>query len=206
MSPSQTEASPARDGEAHTGLAPLSSGPLPLSPAGAWAWAVFVLVSTLFLGFGLSAIAARVAETTVPPGAVLFGSAAMLPADGWFLVEQTATSVTLDQDGVWIRFRSVSAEGASAATRALDLAEDMMQEHPALTVASEPYSYFTPTGAQGQLIAVAGINLTSIVASVVEGTQAVDVESLGESTLFGEAISDIEEMIQSIRILEPING
>ena len=82
----------------------------------------------------------------------------------------------------------------------------MMQRYPSLTVASEPYAFTTPTTAQGQLIAVAGTDRTSIVASVVEGSQAVDVESLGESTLFGAAIADIEAMIESIRILEPDGG
>lgn len=183
--------------------APLSSGPLPLSRLGGWVWAVVILASTLFLGFGLSAIAARVAEVTVPPGAITFGSAAILPAQGWSLTEQTATSVTLDDDGVWVRFRSVSAQGLSAAARTLDLADSMMVRYPSLTVASEPYGFTTPTAAQGQLVAVAGADRTSIVASVVEGSQAVDVESLGESTLFGAAIADIEAMIESIRILEP---
>jgi hypothetical protein len=183
--------------------APLSLGPLPLSRTAAWLWAVAILVSTLFLGFGLTMVASRVAETTVPPGAVTFGSAAVLPAPGWTLVEQTATSVVLEDKGVWVRFRSVSAEGASAAVRAQDLADRMMREFPPLTAASQPYDFWTPTGAQGQLIAVAGANNTAIVASVVDGGQAVDVESLGESTQFGEAITDIESMIESIRVQVP---
>ena len=203
MSLSPGAAAPAPAGP---GPAPLSAGPLPLSRFGGWFWAVVVLAATLFLGFGLSVIAARVAEATVPPGAITFGSAAILPASGWSLADQTATSVTLDDGGVWVRFRSVSAEGASAAARTLDLADSMMQRYPSLTVASEPYGFTTPTATQGQLIAVAGTSRTSIVASMVEGSQAVDVESLGESTLFGAAIADIEDMIESIRIVEPDGG
>lgn len=183
--------------------APLSLGPLPLSRPAALLWAIAILASTLFLGFGLPAIASRVAETTVPPGAVTFGSAAFLPAPDWTLVEQTATSVVLEDKGVWVRLRSVSAEGASAAVRAQDLADRMRGEFPTLTAVSQPYDFWTPTGAQGQLIAVAGASATAIVASVVEGGQAVDVDSLGESTQFGEAIADIESMIESIRIQAP---
>jgi hypothetical protein len=162
-----------------------------------------ILVSTLFLGFGLPALASRVAETTVPPGAITFGSAAILPAPGWTLVEQTATSVVLEDKGVRVKFRSGSAQGDSAAVRAQDLADRMMRQNPTLTAASQPYSFLTPTGAQGQLIAVAGASTTAIVASVVDGGLAVDVESLGESTQFGEAIADIEDMIESIRLQVP---
>ncbi len=201
MSPSSADPAPAAPGPA-----PLSSGPLPLSRAAAWVWALAILVTTLFLGFGLTAIAERVAEVIVPPGAITFGSAAILPAPGWALTERTSTSVTLDKDGVVARFRSVAAQGASAAARTLDLAEDMMQQYPSLTVASQPYSFATPTADQGQLIAVAGVNRTSVVASVVAGDEAVDVRSLGESALFGEAIADIEAMIESIRIQEPGSG
>jgi hypothetical protein len=73
-------------------------------------------------------------------------------------------------------------------------------------VASEPGSFLTPTGAEGQLIALAGANQTSIVASVVDRGQAVDVESLGESTQFGESVADIEAMVESIRIHGPSDG
>jgi hypothetical protein len=201
LSPSTAEPAAAR-----AAPEPLSAGPLPLSRLAAWLWALVILASTLFLGYGLTAIAARVAEVTVPPGSITFGSASILPAPGWSLTDRTATSVTLDNNGVWVRFRSVSAQGSSAAARALDLAEDMTSNYPSLTVASKPYSFATPTAAQGQLIALSGANRTSVVAAVVEGDQAVDVQSLGESTLFGAAIADIEAMIESIRIREPDGG
>ena len=185
------------------GPSPLSSGPVPLGLGAASAWAVAILVGTLFFGFGLSAIASRVAEVTVPPGALAFGSASIIPAPDWSLTAQSGASVELSHDGVWIEYISLPADGSSAAARVLDLQAQLQQANPQLTVASQPRAFDTPTQADGQLVAMAGTRQTAIVASVVDGLQAVDVKSLGESTQFGEVISDIESMLRSIRILEP---
>jgi hypothetical protein len=189
-----------------TGLTPLSSGPFPLTQAAAWGWAAAVLFGTLFFGVGLPAIASRVAEHTVPPGGVAFGSASIIPAHDWNEVYHGPQSVTLDNQGVWITFVSAPAEGESAAVRVLDLSARMQDRYPQLSVATQPSAFTTPTRAQGQLIALAGANQTSIVASVVDGREAVDVQSLGESTQFGESVGDIEDMIESIRILESGDG
>ncbi len=188
------------------GLSPLSSGPIPLSVPAAVLWALGILSGTLFFGFGLPVLASRIAEVTVPPGAIVFGYASVIPAQGWTQTSATASSVTLDNNGVWITFRSVSAQGESAAARAVGLSDQMRLTYPQLTVASDPSPFWTPTQSQGQLIALAGTSQTAIVASVVEAGQAVDVESLGESTQFGEAVADIESMMESIRILESGDG
>lgn len=183
-----------------SGLTPLSAGPIPLSRAGAFGWAAFVFLGTVFFGILLPLFASQVAHYTVPPGSITFGQASIIPADGWSMTTRTVSSVTLDNNGVWITFRSEPAQGRSAAVRALDLGDQMKAAYPQLSVASDPSPFTTPTYAQGQLIALAGSNQTGIAASVVEFDQAVDVESLGESTQFGESIADIEAMIESIRI------
>ncbi len=172
----------------------------------AWGWASVVLIGTLLLGYGLPMLASRIAEVTVPPGSIAFGSASIIPAADWTVAGQTSTSVTLDKQGVQVVFRSVSAQGASAAARLLDLEEEMRAEFSQLTVASDPQPFTTPTGAPGQLAALAGSSQTAVIASVVEADQAVDVQSLGESTQFGEAIVDIEAMITSIRIVQSSDG
>lgn len=191
---------------APTGLTPLSSGPLPLSPLGGWAWAAVVLLGTLFLGYGLPRIADDVAEVTVPPDALVFGSAAVNPAPGWTVSQRTPFSVTLDNKGVVVTFTSTPAAGQSATVRALGVAADMRRAHPQLTVSSDLQSFVTATGDPGELTALAGISQTAIAASIVSAGQAVDVESLGQSTPFGESINDIETMLTSVRILGAGDG
>jgi hypothetical protein len=189
-----------------SGLTPLSSAPIPLSQAAAWGWALAILFGTLFFGYGVPALASRVAAATVPPGAIAFGSASVIPDPEWSQTSATATSVTLEKGGVWITFTSAPAQGLPALARVQDLSEHMRDTYPQLTVASEPSSFQTATRTDGQLIALAGSSQTAIVAAVVDVGQAVDVQSLGDSTQFGESLDAIEAMIESIRILDPADG
>lgn len=191
---------------AQTGLTPLSSGPLPLTQVGAWLWAVLVLVGTLFFGAGLPRIADGVAEVTVPPDALVFGSASVNPAPGWTVAGRTPFAVTLDNKGVVVQFTSAPAAGRSAAGRALDVAGDLRREYPQLTVSSNLQAFTTDAGDPGQLTALAGSSQTAIAASIVQSGQAVDMASLGPSTQFGESINDIEDMLASVRILGVTDG
>lgn len=183
-----------------TGLTPLSSGPLRLSLIGGWLWALVVLSGTLFIGYGLPRIAGGVAQVTVPPGALVFGSASVLPAEGWTVAQRSPFAVALDNKGVVVTFTSAPAAGQSAAVRALSVAGEMRAKYPQLTVSSELQPFTTAVGDAGQLTALAGTSQTGIAASIVQAGQAVDVESLGQSTQFGESINDIEDMLDSVRI------
>ena len=183
------------------GQGPLPTGPVPLTLRQAYAATAIILAGTLLIGSGLPVLARSIAGLAVPPVAIVFGTAAMIPADGWEVTDTTEVSVRLTRGGVWLQMTSLDAEGKSATARVLDLVDDMQEAYPTLTVASQPRPFFTPTNAQGQLTALAGTTQTALVASVVGGGQAVDVSSLGESTQFGDAVSDIEEMIESIRLL-----
>lgn len=189
-----------------TGLTPLSSGPLPLSRLAGWVWAAVVLFGTLFFGFGLPLIAGNVSKVTVPPGALVFGSGSVVPADGWTVAQRTPFTVTLDNKGVAVTFTSSPAEGESAAVRALAVAQQMRRTYPQLTVSSALQPFTTDSGDPGQLTAVAGISQTGIAASIVRAGQAVDVESLGQTTQFGESIIDIEAMLNSVRIVGAGDG
>jgi hypothetical protein len=189
-----------------TGLTPLSSGPLPLSRRAAiWA-AAAVFLGTLCIGVGLPLLASRVAEVRVPPGAIAFGNASIIPAAGWSQAERSATSVTLEKSGVWITFQWLQAPGQTAAQRVHLLAAEMQAEFPQLAGTSEPVAFSTPTKDVGQLIALASATQTSLVASVVDKGEAVDVQSLGDALQFGEVISEAQGMIESIRLLGPGHG
>lgn len=159
----------------------------------------------MMLGVGLPALSTVVARETVPPGGISFGQASVVPAAGWTVTDQSGNSLSLGKGGIAITFTSVPAAGSSAAVRALDLAEENRIEFPRLTVASDPRTFNT-TQAPGELIALAGTNLTAIVASVVVGQEAVDVQTRGESTQFGEVVGDIQTMLESIRIRAGADG
>jgi len=189
-----------------SGLTPLSSGPIPLSQAAAWGWALVILFGTLFFGYGLPALASQVAAATVPPGAITFGSASVIPDPDWSQTSATATSIRLEKGGVWITFTSAPAQRETALERVQQLSQQMQSSYPQLTVASEPSSFQTAARTDGQLMALAGSSQTAVVAAVVDKGQAVDVESLGDSTQFGESLDAIEAMIESIRFLEPADG
>lgn len=189
-----------------TGLTPLSSGPLPLSGLAGWWWAAVVLLGTVSFGYGLPLIADNVAKVTVPPGSVVFGSASVIPAEGWTVVQRTAFSVKLDNRGVVITFTSVPAAGQSAAVRALAVAQEMRRTYPQLTVTSALQPFTTAAGDAGQLAALAGPDQTAIAASIVQAGQAVDVSSLGQATQLGESISVIEEMLDSVRFVGADDG
>lgn len=182
------------------GLTPLATGPMPLSRTAGWAWAAFVLLGTMVFSLLIPTAATRWSAVAVPPGAVVFGEASVIPAEGWSVTSETVTSVTLSNGGVSAVFRSLPADGKSAALRVADLAEDTRARTTALTVESQPHPFSTPGRTPGQLIALAGTNQTGLVASVVDGPQAVDVVAVGELTQFGEAVSDIQQMLESIRI------
>jgi hypothetical protein len=189
-----------------SGLTPLTAGPLPLSRAAAnWA-ALGVLFGTLFFGFGLPIIASSVANVVVPPGAITFGRASIIPAAGWSQSDRTETSVTLENAGVWISFEWLLSPEQTATQRVQSLADQMQAEYPQLSGTSDPAGFGTPTGAPGQLIALAGSTQTGLVASVVADGQAVDARSLGEATQFGESLGDIQRMLDSIRIRAADDG
>lgn len=186
-----------------TGLTPLSSGPIPLTAWQGRAWALAILLGTAFLAAGLPWIAAQTAPPASEPDRIAFGSATVVPAAGWVQSGSgPGDGVRLTKSGTWMEFASVPAEGRSAAVRARDLADRMQQEYPQLTVSSAPRPFNTATRTPGQLQALAGTNQTSIVASVVEGGSAVDVTSLGESSQLSRDITQIQQMLESIRIVE----
>ncbi len=186
-----------------SGLTPLSSGPLPLSRRAALWAAAGVFFGTLFLGVGLPLLATRVADVRVPPGALVFGNASIIPAEGWSQAERTETSITLEQAGVWITFRSLPSPEQTAAQRVQVLSDRMQGESPQLAGVSDPVPFTTPTKDVGQLIALASATQTALVASVVDSGDAVDTESLGEAKQFGEVIDEVQGMIESIRIIGP---
>ncbi len=134
-----------------TGLTPLSSGPIPLSPAAAILSAAAVLLGTLFIGIGLPIIASAVANVAVPPGAISFGQASLIPAPDWAIAEQTAASVTLEHGGVWIEFTSLASGFLTALQRVETLAEGMQAQYPQLAAASDPAPFDTPTEARGSV-------------------------------------------------------
>lgn len=178
---------------------------MPLTLRSSLWWSALIFGVTMMLGVGLPTLATQVAGETVPPGGNEFGNASVVPAEGWTETDQSANSLTLSKNGIRISFTSVPADGESAAVRALELADENQAQYPALTVASDPRTFNTTQG-PGELIALAGTSLTAIVASVVVGAEAVDIQTRGESTQFGEIVGDIQDMLESIRIQAAPDG
>jgi hypothetical protein len=189
-----------------SGLTPLSSGPLPLSHAAAWVWAAVILGGTLFLGFGLTALATNISKTAAPPGALVFGSASVNPAEGWTVADRTPFSVVLDNEGVLVTFTSTPAEGKTSEEIAQSLASDVREEFPQLTVSSQMSAFTTDQGSGGSLIALAGTTQTALTAAVVDSGEAVEVSSIGPTTQFGESVADIDSMLDSIRFVAADDG
>jgi hypothetical protein len=138
---------------------------------------------------------------------VLFGRATIVPAEGWALSQGSDPNVVrLTKSGTWVEFVSTPADGLSAAVRVLVLADRMRTDYPQLTVASTARPFPSASRTPGQLLALAGTNQTSIVASVVEGADAVDVTSLGESSQVSKDIDGLQAMLESIRFLAAPDG
>jgi len=177
----------------------LDSGPIPLTVRDARWWAVGLVGLTLAFGLLLPAVALRVAATNVPPDAFVFGEASVIPAPGWELESASADSVKLTKNGVWAEFESGPYSG-SAFARTLELAAQMQEEYPDLTASSDPRTFDTPLTVTGRLQALAAPTRTSVVAAVVDSGISADVTSLGESVQFGDAVGELQEMLESIRI------
>lgn len=177
----------------------LESGPQPLTRREARWWATVLVAIGVLFAVLLPAAAYWVASQAVPPGAVRFGPASVIPADGWTLQETELAPVALTQGGVVVFFNTARTD-ESLDERLAAHTEWVQTQYPELTAASEPREFTTPTGDLGQLRAIAGVDRTAVVATVVDDGVAADMLAVGESRAIASLAEDIEAMVRSLRL------
>ncbi len=182
---------------AHAGV--LDSGPQPLTRRDARWWAAAVVAVGVVFALVLPVLAAWVASRAVPPGAVTFGAASVIPAPGWTVEDTGADRVVLTKGGVVATFDSQQYAGGGPA-RLASLQQEVVAQNPTLTTASEPRPFRVPTGQDGLLRALAGVGETAVIGTVVARGVAADMVAVGDSKSVTGTAADLERMLASIRI------
>ena len=175
-------------------------GPLPLTMRQSAVAAVVVLV----LGLGaalLTPVAAAIeARRVTPPGAVVAGQAAVLPAPGWTVEAQDGGTVLLSRAGarMLVRWQPGTPPDPSAGMSAL--AKSTQVDVPDASQFGGVRQFSTPTGDPGYLAPFAAPGSTGAIALVRSAEGEATVQALAPSTTFSAVSDDLISMITSIRI------
>ncbi len=179
----------------------LPGGPLPLTLRQSAVAAVLVLAVGLGTAL-LTPIAAAVsAQRVTPPGAVVAGQAAVLPADGWTVEDQDSTAVLLTRAGARMVVRWVPGAPGANPQQALDaLAQDTRRTLPDARSFGGARQFATPSGDPGYLAPFAAPGSTGAIAVVRSPEGQVTVQALASATTFASLSDEIVDMITSIRV------
>jgi len=180
----------------------LPGGPLPLTLRQSAIAAVLVLVVGLGVALLTPVAAAVSAQRVTPPGAVVVGEAAVLPASGWAVEERDATGVLLSRAGARMVIRWVA--GAPTAQPQQDLSSLAAATEQALPGARSIGSvrgFTTPSGDTGYLAPFAAPGSTGAIALIRSSQGEARVQALATSTTFASLSDEIVGMITGIRIV-----
>jgi hypothetical protein len=179
----------------------LPGGPLPLTLRQSAVAAVLVLAVGLGTALLTPVAAAVSAQRVTPPGAVVAGQAAVLPAEGWTVEDQDSTAVLLTRAGARMVVRWVPGAPPTDAQQALDgLAQDTRQALPDARSFGGARRFSTPSGDEGYLAPFAAPGSTGAIALVRSPEGQVNVQALASATTFASLSDEIIEMISSIRV------
>jgi hypothetical protein len=175
-------------------------GPLPLTMRQSAVAAIVVLA----LGLGaalLTPVAAAVeARRVTPPGAVVAGQAAVLPAEGWTVESQDAGAVLLSRAGARMLVRWQPGTPPDPSTGLSSLAKSTQNDVPDASQFGGVRQFTTPSGDPGYLAPFAAPGSTGAIALVRSADGEVTVQALAPSTTFSAVSDDLLSMITSIRI------
>ena len=165
---------------------------------------VLGVIITVLLCFALPAVAGQVSEVTTPNGAITDGRVSLQPQPGWEVLANTdpeqSSEQLLTKEGVVLGLVTVPADRGTDPQAYLDL---MLEQFDGSFVPDyEPVAFETPTGDQGVAVMVTGTNQSGMFAAIVsrDGSVAALVPVIGDPVASSALISEISEMITSVRI------
>jgi hypothetical protein len=180
----------------------LTGGPLPLTLRQSAIAALLVLAVGLGTALLTPVAAAVSARRVTPPGAVVVGHAAVVPASGWAVEDRDATGVLLSRAGARLVVRWVA--GAPQADPQQDLSSLAAATQQALPTArsfGEVRRFTTPSSDQGYLAPFAAPGSTGAVALVRSAQGEATVQALAPATTFASLSEEILGMITGIRVV-----
>jgi hypothetical protein len=180
----------------------LPGGPIPLTLRQSAIAALLVLAVGLGAAL-LTPVAASVsAQRVTPPGAVVVGRAAVLPAAGWAVEERDATGVLLSRAGARMVVRWVAGAPQADPQQELSaLAAATQQNLPEARSLGGVREFTTPSSDQGYLAPFAAPGSTGAIALVRSSQGEARVQALAPSTTFASLSDEIVTMITGIRIV-----
>jgi hypothetical protein len=180
----------------------LPGGPIPLTLRQSAIAAILVLAVGLGTALLTPVAAALSAQRVTPPGAVVVGRAAVLPAAGWAIEDRDATGVLLSRAGARMVVRWAAGTPQGDPQQDLSaLAAATQQNLPEARSLGGVRQFTTPTNDQGYLAPFAAPGSTGAIALVRSPQGEARVQALAPSTTFASLSDEIVGMITGIRVL-----
>jgi hypothetical protein len=180
----------------------LPGGPIPLTLRQSAIAAVLVLAVGLGTALLTPVAAAVSAQRVTPPGAVVVGQAAVLPAAGWAIEDRDSTGVLLSRAGARMVVRWVPGPPQGDPQQDLSaLAATTQQALPQARSIGSVRGFTSPSNDPGYLAPFAGPGSTGAIAVVRSGQGEARVQALAPSTTFASLADEIVGMITGIRIV-----
>src|SRR4051794_28706502 len=179
----------------------LPGGPVPLTLRQSAVAAILVLAVGLGVALLTPVAAAVSAQRVTPPGSVVVGQAAVVPAEGWAIEDRDSTAVLLTRAGARMVVRWVPGAPQADPQQALTaLADTTQQAEPGARSFGGVRQFSTPAGDPGYLAPFAAPGSTGAIALVQSPEGQVTVQAIASATTFGSLSDEIVGMITDIRV------